>query len=544
MDTMKECDLIMKGGITSGVVYPKVITELASAYKFVSIGGTSAGAIAAGFTAAAEYNRSKNNTFSGFETLNQIPDEISQDLLALLEPLDEHKKTFSFLAKVQNKNGFSKFWSSIWNLRRVLKSVKRLPATYYGVCTGLSRDPNKNLALTDWMNFWLEKTAGNLGENNQLPAKPLTFGMLEQQNIKLRTITTNLSQRTPINLPSLGYSLAKIEDLKKLLPSNVVDYIASMQPTEGISKKIKDHQQYYVLPTQADLPVLLAIRLSLSFPVLLAAFPIYRIDHSLHLCPEELNTPKVCWLSDGGITSNFPIHLFDNVFPSRPTFGISLGEYHACRHEEDEAKFPSNRIYLPQGANQGLTVNINEVGGIFSFLMSIFNSAQTWQDSSQMQLAGYRERVVRIALKEDEGGMNLNMPADLIKALTSLGQAAGAHMRDEFDLDEHRWRRVLSAYAAIESAFEGIEKGYKTASAEPMEKFLQRYADGLKDDNFIASSYKPKDAAQLEILKSRLDEMVELASKWGELSIRDDWGTSKMPQPSSALRIVPERFLD
>ena len=47
----------MKGGITSGIVYPGLICKLAERYEFQSIGGTSAGAIAAALTAAAEYAR-------------------------------------------------------------------------------------------------------------------------------------------------------------------------------------------------------------------------------------------------------------------------------------------------------------------------------------------------------------------------------------------------------------------------------------------------------------------------------------------------------
>ena len=53
----EECDVIMKGGITSGVVYPLTICRLATKYRLRSIGGTSAGAIAAGVAAAAEYRR-------------------------------------------------------------------------------------------------------------------------------------------------------------------------------------------------------------------------------------------------------------------------------------------------------------------------------------------------------------------------------------------------------------------------------------------------------------------------------------------------------
>ncbi len=34
------CDLVMKGGITSGVVYPKLIEEVASRFHLVGIAGT------------------------------------------------------------------------------------------------------------------------------------------------------------------------------------------------------------------------------------------------------------------------------------------------------------------------------------------------------------------------------------------------------------------------------------------------------------------------------------------------------------------------
>lgn len=57
---MKECDLVMEGGITSGVVYPLALVELASQYRFRGVGGTSAGAIAAGLAAAAEYDSLRN----------------------------------------------------------------------------------------------------------------------------------------------------------------------------------------------------------------------------------------------------------------------------------------------------------------------------------------------------------------------------------------------------------------------------------------------------------------------------------------------------
>ena len=52
---MKYCDLVMKGGITSGVIYPRAVVELARKYHFKNIGGTSAGAIAAAATATEPF---------------------------------------------------------------------------------------------------------------------------------------------------------------------------------------------------------------------------------------------------------------------------------------------------------------------------------------------------------------------------------------------------------------------------------------------------------------------------------------------------------
>jgi hypothetical protein len=62
------CDLVMKGGITSGVIYPELISQLSTRYRFKNIGGTSAGAIAAAACAAAEYGR--GDRYSKVSSLN------------------------------------------------------------------------------------------------------------------------------------------------------------------------------------------------------------------------------------------------------------------------------------------------------------------------------------------------------------------------------------------------------------------------------------------------------------------------------------------
>src|SRR3954468_21743713 len=74
------CDLVLTGGVTSGVIYPSAAVELARHYRFRSIGGTSAGAMAAALTAAAEYRRRSGGGGIGFQMLAQVPHELAKDV--------------------------------------------------------------------------------------------------------------------------------------------------------------------------------------------------------------------------------------------------------------------------------------------------------------------------------------------------------------------------------------------------------------------------------------------------------------------------------
>ncbi len=70
------CDLILKGGITSGIVYPPAIAEIAKDHKLCSVGGASAGAIGAVAAAAAELGRSSET--GGFKLLETLPAALAE----------------------------------------------------------------------------------------------------------------------------------------------------------------------------------------------------------------------------------------------------------------------------------------------------------------------------------------------------------------------------------------------------------------------------------------------------------------------------------
>ena len=102
---MRNCDIVMKGGITSGVVYPLAVVELSEEFRFKSVGGTSAGAIAAAVTAAAEYRRVTTGSRDGFEEIKALPDFLGgkatngqSNLLNLFPPAKSTRRLFAVLA--------------------------------------------------------------------------------------------------------------------------------------------------------------------------------------------------------------------------------------------------------------------------------------------------------------------------------------------------------------------------------------------------------------------------------------------------------------
>lgn len=83
---MNECDIIMRGGITSGLVYPGALATLAPHWRFRNIGGASAGAIAAALLAAAEHGRRTGANPDAFSQLAAIPTEMGARGLKRLFP--------------------------------------------------------------------------------------------------------------------------------------------------------------------------------------------------------------------------------------------------------------------------------------------------------------------------------------------------------------------------------------------------------------------------------------------------------------------------
>src|SRR5271169_778899 len=106
------CDLVLEGGVTEGVVYPWAIVELARAYRFKNLCGTSVGAVAVALTAAAEYNRRKGSV-SGFnEVLLPMPEKLGEDvgggktkIFSLFQPVEKTQRLFDMFVGIFRNDG-------------------------------------------------------------------------------------------------------------------------------------------------------------------------------------------------------------------------------------------------------------------------------------------------------------------------------------------------------------------------------------------------------------------------------------------------------
>jgi len=484
--TDRYCDIVMKGGITSGVVYPPAICKLAEQYHFKNIGGTSAGAIAAALTAAAEYRRRVTGEQAGFDLLAALPTNLGKtdaskntQLFRLFQPDDSCVRPFRILTASLNARGtFDRLRKLLWgcvssywlaSLASVILSVgigigtdswhaglllflATLPAfvglfiymdltrglvgNNYGMCKGLTTRKESGPALTPWLHAQIQNAAG-------LPLnEPLTFGHLwrapggpvsssgatSARSIDLQMFTTNLSHGRPYMLPHVEPTARlfyKADELAPYLPEEVmtwfdqhaVAYVPSASmPLSDPSTESAAALGLKEIPRPDDFPVLLAARMSLSFPLLFAAVPLWAIDYEHARKQRDFQR---CLFSDGGISSNFPMHLFDGLVPQWPTFGIDL---------EPKIEDLPGSTFLPVGYMQGIadrwtrfdaaTKSASRMGG---FLMSIPGAMQNWNDNTQARSAGVRDRVVRVRLEKNEGGMNLNMPEEVIVSVAKKG---------------------------------------------------------------------------------------------------------------------------
>jgi hypothetical protein len=360
-----------------------------------------------------------------------------------------------------------------------------------GLCSGTTQANAGNPALTDWLHSQLQALSGKPLE------APLTFADLHNaprysgepagvHAISLQMITTCVSHTEPRTLPfSASQFWFRRDEFEQLFPASVVAWLLAHA---GVPDHV-DGVDYYRLPEGDQLPVLVATRMSLSFPLLISAVPLHEpgrrerrceppadaapphddrnvadstegLTSGGHGCGPVITAFRVCWFSDGGISSNFPIHLFDAALPRWPTFGINLVYPHQAEPLRASPDSPNAinainaAVFLPTENRHGWQRSYQSIARplaaaeMSGFLFSIVSTMQNWRDVLQARAPGYRDRIVHVSLQGDEGGMNLDMPQAVLSRIAAKGSVAGERFCD-FSFANHywiRWRNLASAY--------------------------------------------------------------------------------------------------
>jgi predicted acylesterase/phospholipase RssA len=574
----EQCDVVMKGGITSGVVYPEALSAIGASYRFRGVGGASAGAIGAAIGAAAEFGRSSG----GFDRMAELPRQLgdghlaslfqpqasTRSLLRLMLIATGHDRpgaprrglgewaapilallaAFPFASTAGLVPGLALVgygaailgapgvlliiagvllaivgWVAAVALRLTRKLTADVPANLFGICRGLGADPD-HPGFTDWLSDQIDTVAGLPGD-----ARPLCFGQLwtgdvnvtsvgadsidpVDRHIDLRMISTCLSQGRPYELPWQARTFFyDPETWRTIFPGYVMDALQAapppvLLPGEGDAEQWRWEEQAAKantpgltrLPDPAFLPVIVATRLSLSFPLLISAIPLWTIDrgsprtqqatqafrlatrNQTELPGEGLEFRRL-WFTDGGLCSNFPVHLFDAALASRPTFAINLGPFPPgntpSQDQTQNVEFASSNRSLPPPY---FAIPDSGFGAVAGFASAAINTARNWQDSSHLDFPGFRDRIVRVLQTKDEGGLNLYMDGSTIDRLADRGRVAGQVMVEQFTelryparaptatgWDNHRWVRYRALLSCLPAWLSSYARGRQALDINP-----------------------------------------------------------------------------
>jgi hypothetical protein len=324
-----------------------------------------------------------------------------------------------------------------------------------------------------------------------------------------------------------------VAELGEVVPASVAEW---MRKKAGPAIPLGE-RKVYKAPGES-MPVLLATRMSLAVPGLLASVPFYERREDAE--PEWVEH----WFSDGAVTSNFPVHFFDALLPGHPTFGLDLmgAPDPALAEAIEKADDPTLRaVYLPAGPAAPEPLRWAGIDGFGTFLAQVLDTGLNWRDTMQMEMPGFRERVCHIRLDETEGGLNLSMKADAVKGLMKRGAYAGESF-SRFSFPLHRFTRYLTLMQMLEVELKGARErfGYDRESGDDPRWFRDRLSATVGDGAY------PWQTAQnpewCRDARAATQALLDLTSEWGAEEPPPSLGFDRpgqTPTPRPALRIVP-----
>jgi len=731
-----ECDLVMKGGVTSGIIYPSAIAAIARDYRLRAVGGTSAGAIGAAAAAAMEFGRRSGRNGDAPAMMASLasrlgapsdgrplllrlfePDASTAPLFRLLMRMSEARRrgtgtvlrlfllvpamiallvagavvgvlvwrlpepraaagiALAMLSLLCGAVVLTVLFAAAYWLPRIKGGLAATADNGFGFCSGMARYRTPALrwrwpwqrpptaaeapSLSEWLHEQFQALAG-LDED-----EPLCFGDLwaashrvagrpreaafaiamEQaaavarerparesatapnpaprldgiaRDIELALVASDINRAQSVQLPFMRREdrlYARISDLRALFPETIVTWMVKHRRTsaeidaelEALVPEAEARADFIRLPRPEDLPVLIAVRMSLSFPFLFRAVRLYVVRRNGQApgCQELAEV----WLADGGITSNFPIHLFDAPIPGRPTFCLNL-LYHDDELEPDappsrargdgdhRTAAPADDTGLPTVPAEGGSAAPDELvymlrtnsgrlsaytrftpgaafGRLVRFGGRVLTTARQWGDNQLIDIPGYRDRIVHIRMLPDEGGLNFDMGKDRIDLLQARGARGGTVIAKRFRPDtaddplhpgerlvlgwaNHRFVRFRSFLAGLEVAASRFSTNWtqdrlraEYPSDDPRHVYpsIEQMTDGARsgDTALPRTGYPFRNAEQADLAHEMVKAYVALCTLAGDPAWRGiDFvnGRATSPRPKAVVKLRPPNDTD
>jgi hypothetical protein len=314
-----------------------------------------------------------------------------------------------------------------------LLACSALPRAGYGLCPGsagtilgsgsaLKEGPDCE-PVTDWLAHTLDQLAG-LDEADG----PLTFRHLwghdrpsndncGARRVDLQMTATNLTSGRSVRLPSETRNyLFCPHEMAPLFPPYVIEQLLSGGVSSPGSARVwccPDHKDPLVpLPPPPEMPVIFAVRLSMGFPILLAAVPLFTVTDG---CDGDIE-PSRCWLSDGGIRNNFPIDLLDVPGSKRPIFGLLVKNRGDCG---------SWLFSVCASAKRFLPHAISNEGSLLCFVLRVVSVFLNSRGDGTLTSREDAVTVAEIPVEKGEGSLNIGMGSHGLLLLAARGWHAG-----------------------------------------------------------------------------------------------------------------------
>ena len=151
-----------------------------------------------------------------------------------------------------------------------------------------------------------------------------------------------------------------------------------------------------------------------------------------------------------------------------------------------------------------------------------FDAMQNWRDTMQAELPGFRERVCRIALTKEEGGLNLEMDTEVIELLMALGQEAGEKLAASLPM-------APDGEAPTQQWLDHCHRRHQT--------LMNKQQENLKGIEEPLRKYLPVLAHDQPLRAQETERLLDAAQSWATQNGPDFCEPALAPDP--VMRIVP-----